>query len=138
MKLAARAGGLLPPGTVLVAAGLAVLGGGSYAQLAVAGHSLSTSGMAAMSVLWSIVFWAGLGLFFPVEQELIRLVAARKAVGEGVIPVARRAALLAGAILVATLVPLAVAGRWPTGCSAATSRWWRRSPRRCSGWPSPR
>jgi O-antigen/teichoic acid export membrane protein len=109
MKLAARAGGLLPPGTLLVGGGLAVLGGGSYAQLAVAGHSLSTTGMAAMSVLWSIVFWVGLGLFFPVEQELIRLVAARKATG--IIPVARRAALLAGAILVATLVPLAVAGR---------------------------
>jgi O-antigen/teichoic acid export membrane protein len=111
MKLATRAGGLLPPGTLLVGAGLAVLGVGSYAQLAVAGHSLSTGGMAAMSVLWSIVFWVGLGLFFPVEQELIRLVAARKATGEGVIPVARRAALLAGAILAATLVPLAVAGR---------------------------
>ena len=111
MRLATRAAGLLPPGTLLVGAGLAVLGAGSYAQLAVAGHSLSTPGMAAMSVLWSIVFWIGLGLFFPVEQELIRLVAARKAVGEGVIPVAGRAAVLAGAILAATLVPLAVAAR---------------------------
>ena len=111
MKLAARAAALLPPGTLLVGAGLAVVGAGSYAQLAVAGHSLSTPGMAAMSVLWSIVFWVGLGLFFPVEQELIRLVAARHALGQGVAPVARRAAVAAGGILAATLVPLAVAAR---------------------------
>jgi O-antigen/teichoic acid export membrane protein len=111
LKLASRAAGLLPTGTLLVGAGLAVLGVGSYAQLAVAGHSLSTGGMAAMSVLWSIVFWIGVGLFFPVEQELIRLVAARTARGEGIVPVARRAALLAGAILAATLAPLAVAAR---------------------------
>jgi O-antigen/teichoic acid export membrane protein len=111
MKLASRVLGLLPSGTLLVGAGLAVLGAGSYAQLAVAGHSLTTGAMAAMSVLWSIVFWAGLGLFFPVEQELIRLVAARRATGAGIAPVTRRAAVLAGAILAVTLTPLAVAAR---------------------------
>jgi O-antigen/teichoic acid export membrane protein len=110
-KPAIRVLGLLPPGTLLVGAGLAVLGLGSYAQLAVAGHSLRPAGMAAMSVLWTIVFWAGLGVFFPVEQELIRLVAARQAHGEGIIPVVRRAALLAGAIWAAALVPLAIAAR---------------------------
>jgi O-antigen/teichoic acid export membrane protein len=110
-RLAARALSLLPSGTLLVGAGLAVLGAGSYAQLGIAGHSLSTGGMAAMSVLWSIVFWAGLGLFLPVEQEVIRLVAARTARGEGIAPVVRRAAALAAALLAATLVPLAVATR---------------------------
>ncbi len=69
MKLTARVLGVLPSGTLPVGPGLAVLGIGSYAQLALAGHGLSTTGMAAMSVLWSIVFWLGLGLFFPVEQE---------------------------------------------------------------------
>jgi O-antigen/teichoic acid export membrane protein len=103
--------GLLPPGTVLVGAGLGVLGAGSCAQLAIAGHSLSTGGMAAMAVLWSIVFWAGLGLFLPLEQELIRLAAARTATGAGIAPVARRATAAAGIILVATLVPLALAAR---------------------------
>ena len=52
-----------------------------YAHLAVAGHSLPASGMAALSVLWSIVFLLGLGVFLPIEQELIRLVAARTAAG---------------------------------------------------------
>jgi O-antigen/teichoic acid export membrane protein len=111
VRLASRVLGLLPSGTLLVGAGLAVLGAGSYAQLAIAGHSLSTGGMAAMSVLWSLVFLAGLGLFLPLEQELIRLVAARTATGDGIRPVVLRAAVLAGAILAATLVPLAVATR---------------------------
>ena len=52
--------------------------------------------MAALSVLWSIVFLLGLGVFLPVEQELIRLVAARTALGEGISPVVRRACLLSG------------------------------------------
>jgi O-antigen/teichoic acid export membrane protein len=114
MNLATRTLRLLPAGTLAVGAGLAVLGAGSYAHLAVAGHSLSQSdptGIAALSVLWAIVFWLGLGLFFPVEQELIRHVAARRAVGEGIIPVVRRGAILAGGVLAATLVPLAAAAR---------------------------
>ena len=51
MKLLSRALGLLPPGTLPVGAGLAVLGGASYVHLAVFGHLLSAPGMAAMSVL---------------------------------------------------------------------------------------
>jgi O-antigen/teichoic acid export membrane protein len=107
----ARALALLPPGTTGVAAGLAVLGAGSYAHLAVAGHTLPPAAMAKMSVLWSIVFLLGLGVFFPVEQELIRLVAARTAAGEGIAPVVRRAAAAAAGLLAAVLVPLAVATR---------------------------
>lgn len=94
-----------------VGAGLIVVGAGSYAHLAIAGHSLPTAGMAAMSVLWSIAYLLNLGVFLPVEQELTRLVAARTAVGEGVLPVVRRGAVLAAAILAAILIPLAAAAR---------------------------
>jgi O-antigen/teichoic acid export membrane protein len=111
MRLVGRVLNLLPSGTLLVGAGLAVLGVGSYAQLAIADHSTDTAGTAAMSVLWTIVFMLGIGLFFPVEQELIRLVAARRELGEGIIPVVRRAVVLAGAIFAVTLVPLAAAAR---------------------------
>ena len=111
MKLLTRALGLLPRGTLLVGAGLAVLGGASYVHLAVAGHELTTTGMAAMSVLWAITFSLGLGLFFPVEQELIRHIAARVVTGEGIGPVVRRGAALSAAILVVVVVPLAAAAR---------------------------
>ena len=104
-----RAATLLPPGTVSVGAGLIVLGAGMYVHLAVAGHSLTASGMAAVSVLWSLVFLLGLGVFLPVEQELIRLLAARTAVGEGVLPVVRRFCALSAVVLAVIFVPLAVA-----------------------------
>jgi O-antigen/teichoic acid export membrane protein len=105
----AMALGLLPPGTLAVGAGLMVLGAGMYVHLAIAGHSLPASGMAAVSVLWSLVFLLGLGVFLPVEQELIRLVAARTAVGEGIIPVVRRFCALSTVVLAVIFVPLAAA-----------------------------
>jgi O-antigen/teichoic acid export membrane protein len=100
---------LLPPGTLPVGAGLLVLGAGMYVHLAVAGHSLPAGGMAAVSVLWSAVFLLGLGVFLPIEQELIRLVAARTAVGEGVAGVTRRICVLSAVILGIIFVPLAAA-----------------------------
>jgi O-antigen/teichoic acid export membrane protein len=97
-----RALALLPRGTLPVGAGLAVLGLASYVHLAVAGHALSTAGMSSLSVLWSIVFSVGLGLFFPIEQEVTRLVAARRVAGDGAAPVLRGGALLAAGVLAGT------------------------------------
>ena len=90
-------------------AGLAVLGAGSYAHLAVAGHTLPVAEMAQMSVLWSVVYLLGLGVFFPVEQELSRLVAARTAAGQGAAPVVRRGVAASAVLLAAVLVTLALA-----------------------------
>lgn len=67
------------------------------------------SSQTAVSVLWSIVFLLGLGVFFPVEQELIRLVAARTAAGQGIGPVVRRGATLALVIVAVLLTAFAVA-----------------------------
>ncbi|MEU3774413.1 hypothetical protein AB0F11_14645 [Streptomyces sp. NPDC032472] len=96
----------LPPGTVAVAGGTVVLGAASYVHLGVAGHSLSTDAMANVSVLWTIVMSVGIGVFFPIEQELTRIVAARAVLGQGAAPVLRRAALLTAAMLGATLLVL--------------------------------
>jgi O-antigen/teichoic acid export membrane protein len=104
-----RALALLPPGTMGVGAGLAVLGAGSYAHLAVAGHSLPVAAMAQMSVLWSVTYLLGLGVFFPVEQELSRLVAARTAAGQGAAPVVRRGVMASAVLLAVVLMILAVA-----------------------------
>lgn len=101
----------LPPGTVAVAGGTVVLGAASYIHLGVAGHSLSTDDMANVSLLWTIVMSVGIGVFFPIEQELTRIVAARAALGHGAAPVLRRATLLTGAMLGATLLVLGVAAR---------------------------
>lgn len=101
----------LPPGTTMVAGGTAVLGAASYIHLAVAGHSLSKPDMAGVSVLWTVVMSVGIGLFFPIEQELTRIVAARAVRGEGAAPVLRKAGLLTAGIIAAVLGALFVFAR---------------------------
>ncbi|MFJ7587208.1 hypothetical protein ACIQZO_07395 [Streptomyces sp. NPDC097617] len=98
----------LPPGTAMVAGGTAVLGAASYIHLAVAGHSLSEADKAGVSVLWTLVMSVGIGLFFPIEQELTRIVAARAVRGEGAAPVLKKAGLLTAGILAAVLGALAL------------------------------
>jgi O-antigen/teichoic acid export membrane protein len=99
----------VPAGTLVVGCGLAVLGLASYVHLAVAGHALSTASYSSVSVLWSLVFSIGIGLFLPVEQEVSRLVAARAVAGDGVAPVLRTAAMLAGGLLALLLAVLGLA-----------------------------
>ncbi|MCP3760125.1 hypothetical protein [Streptomyces sp. TBY4] len=96
----------LPSGTLAVAGGTVVLGAASYVHLGVAGHSLSEQDMANVSVLWTIVMSIGIGVFFPIEQELTRIVSARVVLGQGTAPVLRRATLLTTAILGGTLLVL--------------------------------
>ncbi|TML22124.1 MAG: polysaccharide biosynthesis protein [Actinobacteria bacterium] len=103
---------VLPPGTLAVGAGLVVLGAASYVQLAVAGHALSHQRYDALSVLWAIVFSLGFGLFFPIEQEVTRLIAARRVTGDGSTPVFRRGMVLSGVLLAAVCVLLAVGTPW--------------------------
>jgi O-antigen/teichoic acid export membrane protein len=102
---------VIPPGTHLVIGGTLVLGAASYIQIAVSGHALGDGPRAAVSQLWSLVMTISLGLFFPVEQELTRVVAARMVRGEGVMPVVRRAAALTAALLVVLCGACAVFAR---------------------------
>ena len=101
----------LPPGTVAVGSGLVVLGAASYVHLAIAGHALDHSAMSSLAVLWSLVYAVGLGLFFPIEQEVTRLVAAHRVAGGGAGAILRRGALLAGGVLAALLVLIAATSR---------------------------
>jgi len=102
---------LLPPGTIAVGAGLAVLGAASYVHIAVASHALSKEHNSAFAVVWSIVFTVGLGLFLPIEQEITRIVVSRRSGGQGILPVYRRGATLAlGLLVVACVLLVATAG----------------------------
>jgi O-antigen/teichoic acid export membrane protein len=94
-----RLSAALPAGTGPVGAGLAVLGLAAYVFLAIAGHVLDPRGYSDLAVLWMIVFSVGPGLFFPFEQELARLVAARRAQGTGAGPVTVRITLVGVAVL---------------------------------------
>ncbi|WP_233558699.1 polysaccharide biosynthesis protein [Micromonospora radicis] len=90
---------LVPPGTLPVGGGLALVGLAAYVHLAVAGHSLTADDYSSLSVLWSIVFTVGIGVFLPVEQEVARLVAARRTRGLPPGPVLARGATVAAAVL---------------------------------------
>lgn len=101
--------GLLPRGTVAVGSGLVVLGLASYVHIAIASHTLGphSKGYGAFAVLWAIVFTIGLGLFFPIEQEVTRIVAARRVNGDGNVPAFRRGAVLSLVLFLAVCVLLA-------------------------------
>ncbi|GIH13961.1 lipopolysaccharide biosynthesis protein [Rugosimonospora africana] len=102
--------GLLPPGTVAVGSGLAVLGLASYVHISIASHTLGghSKGYGAFAVLWAIVFTIGLGLFFPIEQEVTRIVAARRVNGDGNAAAFRRGAMLSLVLFLVVCVLLAV------------------------------
>jgi O-antigen/teichoic acid export membrane protein len=99
----------VPPGTLPVGAGVVVLGVSAFAFLALAGRGLGVEGFAVLSVLWVLVFTVGPGLFLPLEQEVGRAVAARRAQGQGSGPLVRRTAAAAAAGAAATTALLLLA-----------------------------
>ena len=105
-----RVARVLPRGTASVGAGLAVLGASSYVYLAVSARQLSANEFGQISVLYSLVYTAGPGAFLPVEQELARALADRRARGEGGAPLARRAAVISGLYAAALCVVAAATG----------------------------
>lgn len=110
----------VPPGTLPVGAGVVALGASAYAFLILAGRGLGVERFAQLSVLWVLVFTVGPGLFVPLEQEVGRAVAARRARGSGSGPLVRlatrigagtAAAVTAGLLLSAPLLlPLLLDG----------------------------
>src|SRR5215212_6387263 len=112
----------LPEGTLSVGAGLIINGLCAYGFLAIAGHALDDDVFAPLSLLWSVTFVLAPGFFLPIEQELGRALAHRRGLGQGGLPVVRRAAVLSAGLLavvstaVLLLSPILVdklfKGRW--------------------------
>lgn len=112
----ARTGGrrlvaALPSGALGVGAGLVLLGASSYVFLTLAARYVSPSKFAALSVLYTLVYTVGPGLFLPVEQELGRAIAHRREQQDGGGPVVRRAAALSLGFVVALVITAAAAWR---------------------------
>ncbi len=102
--------GRLPAGTLPVGAGLVVLGVTSYGFLGIAARSLDAVSFAELSVVWTVLFTLGPGVFLPLEQETAkRLVVIRQP--RSARQLVRRALWISGAMLVVvtalTLVALA-------------------------------
>ena len=87
---------LVPEGTVPVAVGLVVTGIAAYGFRSLTRHGLGTDASTPVNQLWFATFILAPGFFLPVEQEVGRALAHRRALGEGGLPVVRKAATEAG------------------------------------------
>ena len=98
----------VPEGTYVVGAGLLVSGVTTYGFQILSYRLLSKPDYAALTALWVFVFVLAPGFFLPLEQEVGRAVAERRARGIGGGPVIKRAAAV-GAALVAVLALVTIA-----------------------------
>lgn len=98
----------LPEGTAAVGAGLAVSAATSYVFVIVALNALDGDAKASFSAFWAVIFVAGPGFFLPLEQEVGRALAHRRAQGLGGGPLVTKAAQLGG-VITALLVVLTFA-----------------------------
>jgi len=98
----------LPEGTVPVGIGLLVAGVTSYLFLKVARVALgSDDAVQPIASLWIATFALAPGFFLPLEQELARTLAHRRALGQGGHPVVVRVRTLGiGLAAVVTIVAL--------------------------------
>lgn len=94
----------LPAGATSVGLGLLINGLCTYAFLAIAGHALSAERYSAFAGFWALLFVVAPGIFMPLEQELGRAIAGRRARGDGDGPVVARCALIGGSFLALLLV----------------------------------
>ncbi|PRZ44373.1 O-antigen/teichoic acid export membrane protein [Antricoccus suffuscus] len=100
----------LPKGTVAVGAGLGVMGLTSYGFLLIAARALHPVGYAEITVVWTVLFTIGPGLFLPLEQECARRISSAHD-GSIARPALRRIITLGGLLLAAVVVLSAAA--WP-------------------------
>jgi O-antigen/teichoic acid export membrane protein len=94
----------LPEGTYAIAFGFVIGGITAYVFQVLAAADLSNADYAALNVLWALVFVLSPGLFQPLEQEVSRALAHRRAIGLGGAPLVKRAALLGLVLTLAVCV----------------------------------
>ena len=98
----------VPEGTYAIGAGLIIAGLTAYGFQIMAARQLSPDEYGALNGLWALVFVVTPGFFQPLEQEVSRALAHRRAKGFGGGPLVRRAAvlggILAGTVAVASLI----------------------------------
>jgi O-antigen/teichoic acid export membrane protein len=98
----------IPEGTVPVGIGLLVAGISSYAFFKVGQEALGKEDFKPIVALWFAVFALAPGFFMPIEQEVGRALAHRRALGQGGAPVVRKVIPLAlGFTVIVSLIVLA-------------------------------
>lgn len=104
----------LPEGTIPVGIGLFVAGFTSYAFFKVGQLALGKEDFKPIVALWFTTFALVPGFFMPVEQELGRALAHRRALNQGGRPVVRRMLPLTAGLATILIVGIAASSSWLT------------------------
>lgn len=102
----------LPDGTFSIGGGLLINGLASYAFFKVGQQALGQEGFKPIVALWFATFALAPGFFGPIEQEVGRALAHRRALGQGSRPVIKRVIPLTIALAVLITLVLVVASPW--------------------------
>ena len=109
-------GGALPEGAVTIAVGLIIAGVATYAFFRVGASALGgDEEFAPIAAMWFAMFALAPGFFLPIEQELGRALAHRRALGEGGRPVVTKIAAVTLVVSIVVVVGLAISSPWLTG-----------------------
>lgn len=98
----------LPEGTITVGIGLFIAGISAYVFFKIGQQALGQDGFKPIVAMWFIAFALAPGFFLPMEQEVSRAIAHRRALGQGGLPVIKRIAPLAAVLLVTLVVVIAI------------------------------
>jgi O-antigen/teichoic acid export membrane protein len=104
----------LPEGTLPVGAGLLIAGLASFAFFKLGQVALGKELFKPLMTLWFVAFTLVPGFFIPVEQELGRALAHRRALGQGGRPVVMRVLTLAGGLGGLLVVAVLASSVWLT------------------------
>lgn len=98
----------LPSGSLTIGSGLLVGGISIYVFFRLGQEALGQDGFKPIVSLWFVMFALVPGFFLPLEQEVSRAVAHRRALGDGVRPVVTKVAPVAALITLALIVTVAL------------------------------
>ena len=101
----------LPSGSATIGVGLLIGGVSIYVFFRLGQDALGTAGFKPITSLWFVLFALVPGFLLPIEQEISRAIAHRRALGDGIGPVLRRVAPLVIGITIALLVIVALLAR---------------------------
>lgn len=101
----------LPSGSATIGIGLLVGGVSIYVFFRLGQDALGADGFKPITSLWFVLFALVPGFLLPIEQEISRAIAHRRALGDGIAPVLRRVAPLVIGITVGLLVIVALLAR---------------------------
>ncbi len=104
----------LPEGTLSVGVGVIISGITSYAFFKVGQVALGKEAFKPVMTLWFVAYTLVPGFFIPVEQELGRALADRRARGIGGLPVVRRVSTLAASLAALIIVAIIAGSGWLT------------------------